>query len=264
MKSEKMKDKQEKYDNAYKEMIMNIRKNSAHPEYKRKEDETMRKLEVKNYMVKSGKIDNSFRIVLLTDLHSYLGYGENNEELVRVCQSLNPDIITISGDLITRADKAAIQMAKMSEAFPRICRTYFAYGNHETVARVDNMIYYEVFEHYMVHSEIVTLNNASEFITVNGNNVCITGVELSLCKYSKDDRFLKVDDLPKVNTDAYHILLSHNPEFAETYFDYGADLTLSGHVHGGIFRIGKHGLLSPYVSFFQNIVTDNIREKRST
>ena len=71
-------------------------------------------------------------------------------------------------------------------------------------------------------------------------------------------------NLPNINTDVYHILLAHNPEFAETYFDYGADLTLSGHVHGGIFRIGKHGLLSPYVSFFQNIVTDNIREKRST
>ena len=57
-------------------------------------------------------------------------------------------------------------------------------------------------------------------------------------------------NLPNINTDVYHILLAHNPEFAETYFDYGADLTLSGHVHGGIFRIGKHGLLSPYVSFF--------------
>lgn len=210
----------------------------------------MRRLELKHYIIKSEKINNPIRIVLLTDLHSYLDYGENNEKLIQVCKALSPDIIAISGDLIDRADKKAIYTAKMSGEFPKICPTYFAYGNHETVARVDNMNYYNMFEHYLSHTDIITLINVSTTININGNKVCITGIELPLCKYSKDDRFLKVDDLPKVNTDAYHILLAHNPEFADTYFDYGADLTLSGHVHGGIFRIGKHGLLSPYVSFF--------------
>ena len=210
----------------------------------------MRKLEVKHYIINSQKIINPFRIVLLTDLHSCLEYGENNEELVRKCKELNPDIIAISGDLITRANIEAIQTAKMAKAFPEICPTYFAYGNHETIARVDNVKNYKRFERYIKDSGMMSLIDDSEWITINGNEICITGIELSLCKYSKDGKSLKIHELPRINTDAYHILLAHSPEFAETYFDYGADLTLSGHVHGGIFRIGKHGLLSLYVGFF--------------
>ena len=62
--------------------------------------------------------------------------------------------------------------------------------------------------------------------------------------------FLSVNELPKIKTDKYHILIAHNPEFVKTYFKYGADLVLSGHFHGGVFRIGKQGILSPYLKFF--------------
>lgn len=48
----------------------------------------------------------------------------------------------------------------------------------------------------------------------------------------------------------YH-LLAHSPFPAESYFAWGADLTLSGHVHGGIVRIpGIGGLLSPERKLF--------------
>lgn len=37
----------------------------------------------------------------------------------------------------------------------------------------------------------------------------------------------------------FNLLLAHNPEYFINYAKWGADLTLSGHVHGGIVRIGK-------------------------
>lgn len=37
--------------------------------------------------------------------------------------------------------------------------------------------------------------------------------------------------------EAFHILLAHNPVYFDTYAAWGADLTLSGHLHGGIIRI---------------------------
>lgn len=49
----------------------------------------------------------------------------------------------------------------------------------------------------------------------------------------------------------YTILIAHNPVFFETYANWGAELIVSGHLHGGIIRLPLvGGVLSPQVSFF--------------
>ena len=46
------------------------------------------------------------------------------------------------------------------------------------------------------------------------------------------------------------ILLAHNPKYGKTYFEWGADLILSGHYHGGVVRLSEHyGLSSPQYLF---------------
>ena len=46
--------------------------------------------------------------------------------------------------------------------------------------------------------------------------------------------------------DGYKILLSHHPEYYEEYIrDLNVDLTLSGHAHGGQWRIFGRGLFAP-------------------
>ena len=55
----------------------------------------------------------------------------------------------------------------------------------------------------------------------------------------------------KAEKEAYQILLAHNPEYFDTYAVWGADLILSGHVHGGIMRLPVFGgVLSPKLVFF--------------
>ena len=50
---------------------------------------------------------------------------------------------------------------------------------------------------------------------------------------------------------SFNILLTHNPLYAESYSGWGADLTLAGHIHGGIIRIPfAGGLLSPERELF--------------
>ncbi len=45
-------------------------------------------------------------------------------------------------------------------------------------------------------------------------------------------------------------MLAHNPKFFEYYAKWGADLVLSGHVHGGLMRIGKLGFIGPDLHLF--------------
>ncbi|RKJ37194.1 metallophosphoesterase, partial [bacterium 1XD42-8] len=53
------------------------------------------------------------------------------------------------------------------------------------------------------------------------------------------------------NKAGYTILLSHRPELFDTYVSCGVDLVLSGHAHGGQFRLPLiGGLVAPNQGFF--------------
>ena len=55
----------------------------------------------------------------------------------------------------------------------------------------------------------------------------------------------------KPDAEKFNILLAHSPMFFREYEAWGADLTLSGHFHGGTIRIpGLGGLMTPQYQFF--------------
>ena len=59
------------------------------------------------------------------------------------------------------------------------------------------------------------------------------------------------DTLGRTKTEKYEILLAHNPDYFPEYAGWGADLVLSGHVHGGMMRLPLiGGVVSPAFKFF--------------
>ena len=61
----------------------------------------------------------------------------------------------------------------------------------------------------------------------------------------------KIMENTKIEEDKYNILLAHNPNFIDSYAKWGADLTLSGHIHGGMVRIPfLGGVFSPDTVLF--------------
>ena len=55
-----------------------------------------------------------------------------------------------------------------------------------------------------------------------------------------------VDYLGVKQPDTYTILLAHNPLDFDVHAEWGADLSLGGHVHGGLIRLPViNGILSP-------------------
>ena len=96
----------------------------------------------------------------------------------------------------------------------------------------------------------------------NGNvllpdaGIRIFGAEINMDYYKKlSRREMKVSYLNSLlgrpSSDEYNILIAHNPDYFKAYAAWGADLVLSGHVHGGIMRLPVlGGVLSPSLRLF--------------
>ena len=114
---------------------------------------------------------------------------------------------------------------------------------------------YEIYAKYtdmVKKKDLVLLNNKSDKIS---SNINLIGFRSDKDKYKRFKPVLlnKKDIINKVNkldNKKYNILVAHNPLEFDSYVDYGADLVLSGHVHGGVIKIPFiGGLLSPTFTF---------------
>ena len=98
---------------------------------------------------------------------------------------------------------------------------------------------------------------ADKIEKLQGDLVLCAGDMLIAEKYAAMDHAVQLfEELKKRKfgipvPEAFHILLAHNPVYFDTYAAWGADLTLSGHLHGGIIRIpGIGGLITPQAQLF--------------
>ena len=213
---------------------------------------------LKSYTVKSKKIRNPFRCVLISDLHNK-DYGQDNDKVYASIRDLHPDIILCSGDIIIGRGKSPQDAAfSMIRRLPEIAPVYFSNGNHETQLKVFSPDKYSCLTEAFYDAGIHVLNNASEEISLRGNRVRIYGLELGLSKYKKfrvqhiSERYLRERIGYIDNTEDFNILIAHNPEFGDFYCRWGADLIVSGHYHGGLIRSPFSGrnMLSPYGFYY--------------
>lgn len=210
-----------------------------------------------HYEIKSDNLTKPFRIAFLSDLHGKQ-YGENNAKLLSAVSDLAPDAVLIGGDLLTARPGAdfscAVSLAKeLASRYP----LYYGNGNHEQRLCYYPETYADMgprYEEALSKIGIARLVNRSA--TVPGCKIEIVGCEIDrqyyqrFCKIRMEDSYLE-NLLPKKDKDKFTILLAHNPDYMEAYTHWGADLVLSGHVHGGVVRIpGIGGVISTNFRLF--------------
>ena len=207
------------------------------------------------YEIKTGKIQAAFRIALIADLHGF-SYGKQNSRLLSAIRRAKPDLILVAGDLIVSEKLATYtSMATFAEELPKIAPTFLSFGNHESRAG-KNEAAFAAFEETLRKSGIFFLNNESKSVTINGNSLALYGLELPLSFYKKRvdiemPETMLGDMLGACERELFSILLAHNPAFGDDYFRWGADLTVSGHTHGGLVRIpGGRSVISPELKLF--------------
>lgn len=214
----------------------------------------VRKKELTTKKLRKGQ---SLRFVFVTDLHSKR-FALNNEDLLGAIRRCKPDFILCGGDMMTahpgKDNSAAISfILRLSREF----KIYYALGNHEYRARLYPETYGEMFDDYIdaIDSENITfLDNNS--VKLPDLPVRISGLTVDRIYYKRfrtqlmPAGYIK-NKLGPVKDDEYTILMTHNPEYGDEYFAYGADLFLSGHLHGGIIRLPfVGGLASPAIRLF--------------
>ncbi len=210
-------------------------------------------LEINSYTIKSEKLGNDFngyRIAHISDLHN-AEIGNDNKKLIKKLKESNPDIIVITGDLVdSRRTDINISLNFVKEAVS-IAPCYYVTGNHES-----RITEYSLLRNELINLGVNVLENAVSIIEKDSSVLCIAGInDPSFYKDrgSKSEEDIVRDQIEALQSsrDSFTLLLSHRPELFNVYAEYGFDFVLSGHAHGGQFRLPWiGGVFAPNQGFF--------------
>ena len=205
-------------------------------------------IETDHFEIKSPRLPQEFsgyKIAQISDLHN-AEFGKNNSRLISILQEEQPDIIVITGDLID-SNRTDIDIAyTFVEQAVTIAPCYYVTGNHEAWARTQ----YGMLEEKMTSAGVTILHDQIISLEKNDSDIQMMGVDDP--DFSGYDEYSFETQLPETkNQDDYMILLSHRPEFFDSYVEKNIDLVLSGHAHGGQFRLPFiGGLIAPNQGLF--------------
>lgn len=188
-------------------------------------------IEVNGYTVESSLLPQAFdgfRIAHISDLHN-AQFGKNNSALIKKLREAQPDIIAITGDSVdSRHTNFEITLNFIEQAMD-IAPCYFVVGNHESRFEEEE---YQSFEKRLIDFGVIVLHNEAVNIERGGEKITIYGVDDPMF----DENFSENLKNCAVGNE-FTLLLSHRPESFAEYVENGYDLVLSGHAHGGQFRI---------------------------
>ena len=210
-------------------------------------------LQLNVYTISSDRLPEVFdgyRIAHVSDLHN-AELGKDNKKLLDMLREAKPDIISITGDLIDSRHTDIDIALQFTKAAMEIAPCYYVTGNHE--ARVSE---YDELKAGLIEQGVVVLEDATTEISLDGDTIILVGVNDP--SYQTDYLFGdsqtvmngKLQEISAAENE-FTILLSHRPELFEIYADNNMDLILSGHAHGGQFRLPfVGGLVAPNQGLF--------------
>ena len=172
----------------------------------------------------------------------------NLKKAYKKIQSQKPDY-SLGGDFVEdyKGNENAFELIENFQEYP----CYYVAGNHEYRSGNINAI-----KQKSGNTGLLCLK-VKVTIDLNGQKINICGVD---DYYIGKKKFIEELDIAvsQVNEEYFTVLLSHRPELIELYSEYNFDLVLSGHAHGGQWRIPvilEHGLVTPDIKFLPKFTT---------
>ena len=218
-----------------------------------------REIKVTNRELVVENLPKSFdgkKILVLSDLHKKR-YGDNFNNIMGFCRCAQPNYIFFLGDLFSRDETDMKPKAAFMSRLRAIAPTYYIVGNHELYQP-------ECLEALcckLKELDVRVLRNEKATLTQGDESIDLYGLRLPLHYYVNSDwRYRHLPEpsvkyltkkLGRPDSSRCTFLLAHDPFFFEKYARWGADVTFSGHCHGGVVRLPLiGGLFSPERKFF--------------
>jgi predicted MPP superfamily phosphohydrolase len=196
-------------------------------------------LTASHYVFRSPKVKGAlegFRITQISDLHNR-AFGKDNCRLLALTEAQLPDLLVITGDLIDSYHPNPERAMDTARRLAMIAPCYYVTGNHEHRMSLERQ---KAFYRGLEEAGVIVLRN--EAVTLGmGEGFRLVGVD---CNQARTEVLRELmADRPE---EELNILLSHKPHYANYYQQSGADLVLTGHAHGGQWRLpGLGGLYAP-------------------
>lgn len=226
------------------------------------------------------------QLALLADLH-----GRPYQAVVDSVRRNSPSLICLVGDFIygiwpegnTSPLETQTNVLPFFRACASIAPSFLSLGNHEQMLDEKDLS-------TIAATGVTVLDNSYQTITVDGQKIVIGGLTSAyMTDYRKavegirsiDDRYPRKESIeglkgvleasghvPETSwledfavTPGYHLLLSHHPEYFPLVPDK-VDLMLSGHAHGGQWRIFGRGVFAPGQGLWPRWTRGMYEEKR--
>ena len=201
---------------------------------------------------------DGFKAIHLSDLHNKV-FSDNNASLISMIEAEEPDIIIMTGDMISHNAPNTEQYLTLVNNLCKICPVYYVNGNHELSDLDDEE--FERVQNVLAEYGAVCLDNTStelycgdEYIRLCG--LCYTAEYYrGVRQYKRGWKAFMLTDLIDYigirQLDEFTVLLAHNPLDFEVHAEWGADVSFGGHIHGGFVRLPiVKGLVSPERKLF--------------
>jgi len=228
----------------------------------------MGRIRIAEYEVRSTQAGNQpaapCSVAVLADLHDGV-YGSDTETLLQELERIRPALVLSAGDLVLDGHGRfkAGEALKLMKGAAALCPVYAACGNHETRSRTHPATAerYAEYVRQLDEAGVIRLENAAAYPVIGGLRLGIFGLELERYYFHPGGLRRPTEKLLGAETitqrlgpcpdDCFTILLAHHPLYFRAYAQWGADLTLAGHLHGGIVRLPKlGGVISPDPALF--------------
>jgi uncharacterized protein len=169
------------------------------------------------------------KVLLLSDIHTGIFLKpEILSEIVCSVMELQPDLVTVAGDIVTGQ---ASDLDRFLGALAPLSRVplgaWYCYGNHDHFGGDP-----EDIRTRLSSIGITTLRNESAVLTHGDGSFVLGGIDDRILGTPNWDRLLSQHGPP-------HLLLAHHPDFFYEAEARGVSLTVSGHTHGGQIRFPK-------------------------
>lgn len=223
-------------------------------------------MRISKYCIHTNKSGSNLRLAVVSDLHA-----RPFEKVLQAIKSIKPDAILFPGDILEVTISQFAKRNQMGMEFLALVSTiapcYYCYGNHElynsahkaaTDPCLDEERRNEIQKMgiHLINDNYEALENYNAIKI--GGYVC--GREMPDLPFAEPNQISKIKELE--NSDGFKILLCHYPHYYEKYFKHSNfDLILSGHAHGGQWRLFGRGIFAPHQGLFPKY-TSGVHDKR--